>query len=159
MLAALLIFVALVIAGYAAASALGARQEAKGALERRFAMMTGTSGARRSAGVLKDRRLSTIAILNRVLPRLGLVTPFVRMIRRAGLKKRVGEVLLYVPLAACGGFAIATGITGRPSLGIMVGMVGALLPVLAVRRMARRRTAMFAEQLPDALDLVRAALQ
>ena len=159
MFAALLIFVALVIAGYAAASALGARQEAKEALERRFAMMTGTSGARRSAGVLKDRRLSTIAVLNKVLPRLGLVTPFVRMIKRAGLKKRVGEVLLYVPLAACGGFVIVTGITGRASLGLIAGMVGAALPLLFVRRMARRRTALFAEQLPDALDLVRAALQ
>lgn len=159
MFEALLIFVALVVAGYGAANALRARQEAKEALERRFAMMTGTSGARRRAGVLKDRRLSTIAVVNNVLPRLAVVTPLVRMIERAGLKKRVGEVLLYVPLAACGGFALVTGITGRPSFGIIAGVVGAALPVLAVRRMARRRTKLFAEQLPDALDLVRAALQ
>jgi tight adherence protein B len=158
MFAALLIFVALVVAGYAAATALGARQEAKEALERRFAMMTGASGARR-AGVLKDRRLSAIAVVNNLLPRLALVTPLLRMIERAGLKKRVGEVLLYVPLAACGGFALVTGITGRPSFGIIAGMVGAALPVLVVRRMARRRTKLFAEQLADALDLVRAALQ
>src|SRR5262245_2410798 len=159
MFAALLIFVALVVAGYAATSALNARQEAKEALERRFAMMTGASGARRRTGVLKDRRLSTIAFVNNLLPRLAMVKPLVRMIERAGLKKRVGEVLLYVPLAACGGFAIVTGLTGRASFGFIAGVVGATLPVLAVRRMARKRTAAFAEPLPDALDLVRAALQ
>jgi tight adherence protein B len=159
MFAALLIFVALVMAGYAAASTLRARQEAKEALERRFAMMTGTSGARRRAGVLKDRRLSTIAFVNNLLPRLAVVTPLVRMIERAGLKKRVGEVLLYVPLAALAGFLLITLATGNAALGVAAGAVGAAVPLVVVRRMARRRQHLFADQLPDGLDLVRAALQ
>ncbi len=49
--------------------------------------------------------------------------------------------------------------TGKLLLGIMAGAVAAAVPLLVVRRMARRRSALFSDQLPDALDLVRAALQ
>jgi len=47
---ALLIFGSLVLAGYALAMMLGARQEAKEALERRLATTIGLSDAARRAG-------------------------------------------------------------------------------------------------------------
>jgi len=87
------------------------------------------------------------------------VTPMIRMTARAGLKKRVGEVLLYLPLAGLAAFLVVTLVTGKAQLGILASLVGAAVPLLVVRRMARRRQNLFAEQLPDALDLVRAALQ
>jgi tight adherence protein B len=160
MFAALLIFGSLVLAGYAVATMMGARQEASQTLKRRLAAMTGLSdGGVLRAGVLKDRRLSAIAVVNTLLPRFGAVTPLVRMIGRAGLKKRVGEVLLYVPLAALAGFLLITLATGNAALGVAAGAVGAAVPLVVVRRMARRRQHLFADQLPDGLDLVRAALQ
>jgi tight adherence protein B len=160
MFAALLIFGSLVLAGYAVATMMGARQEASQTLKRRLAAMTGLSdGGVLRAGVLKDRRLSAIAVVNTLLPRFGAVTPLVRMIGRAGLKKRVGEVLLYVPLAALAGFLLITLAMGNAALGVAAGAVGAAVPLVVVRRMARRRQHLFADQLPDGLDLVRAALQ
>jgi tight adherence protein B len=159
MLAALLIFGSLVLAGYAVATLLGGRQEAKQVLERRIATVTGLSDGVLRAGVLKDRRLSAIAALNALLPRLGVVTPMIRMIARAGLKKRVGEILLYLPLAGFAAFLVVTMVTGKAEFGILASLVGAAMPLLVVRRMARRRQNLFADQLPDALDLVRAALQ
>jgi tight adherence protein B len=159
MFAALLIFGSLVLAGYAVATMMGARQEASQTLKRRLAAMTGLSDGVLRAGVLKDRRLSAIAVVNTLLPRFGAVTPLVRMIGRAGLKKRVGEVLLYVPLAALAGFLLITLAMGNAALGVAAGAVGAAVPLVVVRRMARRRQHLFADQLPDGLDLVRAALQ
>jgi tight adherence protein B len=157
---ALLIFASLVLAGYALATMSRAREEAKQALGRRLWTMTGSvDGTLHRAGVLKDRRLSTIGALNTLLPRLGFVTPLVAMIGRAGLKKRVGEVVLYVLLAACAAILIVTMVTGNPALGVLAGAVGAAVPLVVVRRIASRRSARFAEQLPDALDLARAALQ
>src|SRR5262249_58726203 len=100
-----------------------------------------------------------ISVVNSALPRMRMTVPMIRMIGRAGLKKRVGEVLLYVPLAACAGFLLVTLVTGKAALGVSAGAVGAMIPLLVVRRMARRRRQLFGEQLPDALDLVRAALQ
>jgi len=156
---ALLIFASMVLAGYAVATMVGAREAAKEALDRRFATMTGVSEGALQGGVLKDRRLSAIAIVDAVLPRFRIVAPVVRLIKRAGLKKRVGEVLLYIPLAALAAFLLVTLATGKPSLGVAAGAVGGLVPLVVIRRMARRRQHLFADQLPDALDLVRAALQ
>ena len=159
MLAALLILVAMILAGYAAASMLGTRQEARQALERRISVVTGIGDGASRVGVLKDRRLSAISALNTFLPRLSLVTPLAKTIARAGLNKRVGEVLLSVALAAVAGFLVVTMATDSPAIGVLAAAVGAGLPLLAIKRKARRRAAVFAEQLPDALDLVRAALQ
>ena len=161
MLAALslLIFASLVLAGHALATMLGARQEAKQALERRLATTIGLSDAARRGGVLKDRRLSTIAVMNTFLSHLGIVTPMTRMVARAGLKKRVGEVVLYILFAAGAAILLVTLTTGKTAFGVAAGAIGAPVPLLVVRRKARRRAALFAEQLPDGLDLVRAALQ
>jgi len=156
---ALLIFTSLVLAGYALATMSRTREEARQALDRRLWAMAGVADGTMRAGVLKDRRLSTIGALNTLLPRLGFVTPLVGMIGRAGLKKRVGEVVLYVLFAAGAAILFVTMATGNPALGILGGMVAAVVPLLVVKRMARRRSALFAEQLPDALDLARAALQ
>jgi tight adherence protein B len=155
MIASLLIFGALVLAGCALAAGLQKQREA---LKRRIASATGgAAGAR--GGVLKDHRLSAISFLNGHLAGVALVAPMVRLIAGAGLKKRVGEVLLYVPLAGCAGFLVVTLATGQAGPGVAAGAVGAALPLLVIRRMARKRQALFADQLPDALDLVRAALQ
>lgn len=159
MFAALLIFASLALAGYAIAQLAGARQESQQALQRRITTLTGLSQGAQRGPVLKDRRLSAISVLNTWLPRIGMVTPLTRMVARAGLKKRVGEVLLYVPLAVCAGYVIVTLATGNALIAAMAGAVGGAVPLIAVRRMARRRSLRFAEQLPDALDLVRAALQ
>ena len=159
MIAALLIFGSLVLAGYALANILGARQETSQVLQRRIAMMTGVSDGTIRVGVLKDRRLSAISAFNTLLPRLGVVTPLAAMTARAGLRKRVGEVLLYVVLVGSAGALIVTLTTGNLLLGIVAGALAGAVPLLVVRRMARRRSALFADQLPDALDLVRAALQ
>src|SRR5215475_14538548 len=150
---ALLIFASLVLAGYALATMSRSREEARKALDRRLWTMTGPADGALRTGVLKDRRLSTIGALNRLLPRLGVVMLLVGMIERAGLKKRVGEVVLYIPLAAGAAIFLVTMATGNPALGILGGAVGAAVPLLVLRRIARRRSARFAEQLPDALDL------
>src|SRR5262245_871548 len=156
---ALLIFASLALAGYAVATMLGAREEAKQNLGRRLSTLAGGTDGKLRAGVLKDRRLSTIGALNTLLPRFRFVAPLVAMVGRAGLKKRVGEVVLYILFAAGAAILLVTMVTGNPALGILGGAVGAAVPLVVVRRMASRRSARFAEQLPDALDLARAALQ
>src|SRR5262249_56472945 len=74
-------------------------------------------------------------------------------------KRRVGEILLYVPLLASTAFLLTVLATGSLT-GASVAAAGAGgLPLLVVQRLRRQRARLFAEQLPDALDLVRAALQ
>src|SRR4029453_2517317 len=143
MFAALLIFGALVLAGYAGSTLLGARDEKRQALARRIASMTGISA--KAGGVLKDQRLSAISFLNARLTRLGFIAPMAGLVVRAGLKKRGGGVLLYVPLPACARSLIVTLPTGQALLGVAAGAVGAMLPLLVLRRMARSRQKRFAD--------------
>ena len=76
-----------------------------------------------------------------------------------GLSKRVGEVVLYIPLLGCLGFLIVEGLGFGHGLAIMAGLVGAMLPLIVVNRMRKKRSDHFSEQLPDALDLIGSALR
>jgi len=158
-LAAFMIFVSLMLLGYAASGMARTRQDEKAALDRRVAAMTGTPTEPEQASILKDLRLSGIGLLNSLLQRLTMVEPLVKMIRQAGIKKRAGEVLLYIPLLACLGILVVVTLNGSALLAIGAGAIGAVAPIVVVHRKRQKRLALFAEQLPDALDLIRAALQ
>ena len=155
----ILVFIALTLLGYAASGYAVERQEAKAALDRRLTSMAGVATTTVQTSVVKDRRLSGIAALNSVLAQVSLVGPLVRMIRQAGLKRRAGEVILYIPLLALTAF-LFTILLGLPSIfGVIAGIVAGALPLMVISRMRTKRLARFSEQLPDALDLIRAALQ
>src|SRR6185295_3907118 len=72
----------------------GVRREA---LSRRLATMTGPVTDVHFDSLLRDLRLSNIPMLDNILGRIPMVKRVVRMVRQAGLRKRVGEVLLYIP--------------------------------------------------------------
>jgi tight adherence protein B len=156
---ALLLFAAAVLAGYGLAGLLSARQAERRLLGNRLSTMVTGAGSGRRVAILRDRRLSAIGVVNRFLAGRSLVAPLERLVVRAGLKRRVGEILLYMPLAGGIAFLLVTTVTGKTPFGLAAGLAGALLPLLVVKRMARKRTAAFAEQLPDSLDLMRSALQ
>jgi len=155
----ILVFVALTLLGYAASGYAVQRQEEKAALDRRLTSMAGVASTTIGTSVVKDRRLSGIAALNTVLAQVSLVGPLVKMIRQAGLKRRAGEVILYIPLLGLAAFLFVV-LLGLPSIfGIIAAVVAGSLPLMVISRMRTRRLALFSEQLPDALDLIRAALQ
>lgn len=155
----ILVFAALTLVGYAASGYAVERQKAKESLDRRLSSMAGVAAMTIGSSVIKDRRLSGIAALNSVLARVSLVGPLVRMIRQAGLKRRVGEIVLYIPLLALAAFLV-TLLIGLPAIfGVIAGLVAGWIPIVVISRMRARRLALFSEQLPDALDLIRAALQ
>src|SRR5205823_10268631 len=156
---ALLLFAAFALVGYAISGWAQEREEAKEALGRRLTTMTGASVGGASAALMKDRRLSRIGLFNAILQHLALTKNLVRVIRQAGLKKRVGEVLLYMPLLAAAAFIAATLLLGKLMFAVLAAVFAGLLPLMIVLRLRRRRMALFGEQLPDALDLIRAALQ
>ena len=160
LLLALAIFVVLVLLGYALSALALDRQQAQQALSNRLTTMAGASGQSPIAqSLLKDQRLSNIPVLDAVLGSTPFVAPLVRMIEQAGLRRRVGEVLHYVLLIF---FIVMLGIVlagGGFLIGILFGGIAASIPLMVVGRMRAKRTVVFGEQLPDALDLIRAALQ
>src|SRR5207237_2148228 len=153
-LIALLVFVSLALGGYGIAGVLRGRDEERRALERRLTGTGGASAAPLHPSVLRDRRLSAIALLNDLLEHSGLARRLVAMVRQAGLRRRVGEVVLYIPLLGSAGFMLAMLITASVPIALAASAAGGSIPLLVLRRLRRKRTLRFSEQLPDALDLI-----
>jgi len=158
-LIALILFAAIVLAGFAAYSSAQETQDSQEEVRQRLRRVT--KKGERSIGVqlLRDERLSNIPLLDAVLHRTPMVMPLVRMIRQAGLRRRVGEVILYIPLLFLIGFLSCGLLSLGWYVGLALGIVLALIPVGIVSRLRRSRLFLFREQLPEALDLIRSALQ
>jgi len=157
---AILCFFVLVMAGYGIAMWIQQRLAARREVLDRLRGMAGFSIADDSArSLLKDQRLSGIPAFDALLSRTPLIAPLVKMIQQAGLRRRVGEVLLYIPLLASIAFLVCSLFGARLPICIVAALLVAMLPVLVVSRMRTQRMRLFGEQLPDALDLVRSALQ
>jgi tight adherence protein B len=158
-LLSLLAFIIVITAGYGLFILAQERNVRREALSRRLATMTGPVSDVHFDSLLRDLRLSNIPLLDTILNRIPMVPRVVRMIRQAGLRKRVGEVLLYVPLLGGIAFLVTVLMGGGRAAGLLAGLVLASLPLVVVSRIRAKRMRAFAEQLPDALDLMRSALQ
>jgi len=160
---ALVFFCALTVGGFGIAALFKERDEADQAIKVRLGTQTGVAAGKeekpKSQALLKDLRLSSIEAINDLLVRLSFVSKLAKLMRQAGMNRRVGEVVLYIPLLGSVGFLFGMLVIGNLPGAIILCLLGAGLPVIIISRMRRKRIALFAEQLPDALDLVRAALQ
>ena len=159
MLLALLLFGAIVLAGYAAFAKTQSSAEKRETLRSRLRKISTVAPDNVAGSLLRDQRLSSIPLLNGILSRTPLVLPLVRMIRQAGLNRRLGEILLYIPLLFLIGLLFTRLLGLNLLVGLLVGLLLALAPVLVVARTRRKRLTLLQEQLPDALDLIRSALQ
>lgn len=157
---AVIFFVAFVLAGYAITATMREREEVKETIKTRLDSQTGIIvDEKEKPSLLKDLRLSSIGVMNTFLGRISFVNKLAVTMRQAGLNRRVGEVFLYIPLLGSLGMLAGLFFTQSSMFGMLFAGVGAALPLLFVERLRRKRMKMFSEQLPDALDLVRSALQ
>jgi len=156
---AVLVFVSVALAGYALAVGQSAREARRRAFVDRFAAMTGWVAKSFQPSVLKDQRLSRIDLLNALLFRLAITERLRRMIVQAGVRKRVGEFMLYIPLLATSGLLLMMVIGAPFPASLLVAVTAGSNPLFVLARMRRKRAASFAEQLPDALDLMRSSLK
>jgi tight adherence protein B len=158
---AAIFFLAFALAGYAITASMRERDEAKETIKTRLGSQAGLTGEEQvdRPSLLKDLRLSSIGVLNDMLNRISFVNKLAKTMRQAGLNRRVGEVFLYIPLVGSLGMLAGLFFTDSTMFGALFAAIGAALPLLVVERMRKRRMKMFSEQLPDALDLVRSALQ
>jgi len=157
-LIALVLFASIVLAGFSGFVWMQQSHEAQDALRQRLRRVTRKSERAVGVQLLRDERLSNIPLLDAILLRTPTVLPLVRMIRQAGLRRRAGEVILYIPLLFTIG-VLMTALLGFPwLLGIPVGVTLALIPVSVISRIRRKRLLLFRDQLPEALDLIRSAL-
>ena len=156
---AFMVFIAVAVSGYAIATLLQTRESAEERIRDRLQRVGAGGSGRRQSPLLKDQRLSSIGVLDAFLSRLSITRSLAQLTRQAGLRNRVGEVFLYIILMTSVAVLLGLLTTGSFMMAHAWAAGAAFIPVLVLRRRRRKRMALFSEQLPDSLDLIRAALQ
>ena len=78
---------------------------------------------------------------------------------RAGLMLRPSEALIISLITALIGLALGWLLTGQPLLGVLLGGLGMAVPYMYMKARSAKRQATLTSQLPDALDMLGAALR
>lgn len=125
-------------------------------LRRRFAA---ASQQRTTVRVFRDDAMSGLQALDRWLSRAALARKLLRYLEQADISQRVGMVLgTALLLALLGGRLVLVLMSSWYWSALGAGALGSL-PFLYVRRRRRLRLSLYAEQLPDALDVLTRSLQ
>ena len=104
--------------------------------------------------------LSALKGLDALLGRSGrLVEPLRRMVEESGLSVTIGLVVLASVFAASSFYVIVRLVTGLNWAAAVVAIAGGSIPYLIVRYAAVRRTRLFEDQFPQAIDLIASSLR
>jgi len=156
--AALLVFMAFVVAFYAwRASTLSEGQKRIQEQLRRISMVGREESVDRA--ILRDKRLSDISFLDRLLNTFPFARQLELLLYQAGLNWRVGTLILLMVLTGAAAFLLVALLLHQPLVGIVVGIACAFIPYMWVKGKKNKRMYAFSEQLPDALDLMTSALR
>ncbi len=109
--------------------------------------------------ILRDARLSEVSFINELLERISLVRVLERWLVQARWKVRADDVLLRGVLVGLAGVVSMQLIVGSTLLGVGVGAVLAVSPVMILLTQRKRRFTAFDRQLPDALTMMKNSLQ
>ena len=115
-----------------------------------------------SAGGLTRRAapLSAVKGLDALLGRSGrLVEPLRRTVEQSGLSVTTGLVVLATIFASSSAFVLIRLVTGLNWAALVVAIAAGSAPYLLVRYAAVRRTQLFEDQFPQAIDLIASSLR
>ncbi|SEK16474.1 MULTISPECIES: type II secretion system F family protein [unclassified Variovorax] len=129
-------------------------------IEKRLQAFSAASDRTQQAHLAKERMLSDVPWLQRMLLTLPRAHRLDRVILQAGLEWTVSSLLLACAVLGVLAFVVMGWLLRQPLvLTLVATAVAALLPMLYLQRQRSRRLARMEKQLPDALDLVTRALR
>lgn len=111
-----------------------------------------------SSGVLRERRLSSIGLIDTILARGGLGEKIALDLARAAIPLRVGEYLLIRWLSALALFAVGV-LFANVLVAALLGVFGYFVPRFYVRHAEQSRIRKFNDQLVDSLALMANSLR
>lgn len=129
-------------------------------LKSRLNALSATSDHTSQTRLLRQRMLSELPPMERVLQSLPRLRQLDRSILQSGLTWSVSTVLLScLALFAAGWAAVAMVLHQPTTIAAAVGVVLATLPFVYIQYKRRKRMEKFERQLPEALDLITRALR
>jgi len=109
--------------------------------------------------VLKERKLSAVSSLERLMRSLAPALRLEQRIIQSGLHWTVARLLLSSAAAAVAGCAVAAVTTHSLYIALLAGGILGLLPWAYLTRARHKRMKKLEQQLPDALDLITRAVR
>ena len=109
--------------------------------------------------VERDERLSAIPFMDRILRSLAIARRLELMLYQAGMTTRVGSFLLIVAVLGLVGYALGLVVFHHLLHGLVLLLVLGFSPFLVISYKRSVRQRQFAEEFPDALDLLVSALR
>jgi len=131
----------------------GARQ-----LQRRLQGL-GQRGGEAKVEAVRDLRYSSIPWMDQALRRLSLGQRLELLLYQSGLTMRVGALVLLIAGFGMAGYFVGVLFLHRLAPGVLGMLLFAPMPYLYVRFKKSQRMKSFAEEFPDALDLLVSALR
>ena len=109
--------------------------------------------------VLKERKLSAVSVLERLMRSMAPALRLEQRIIQSGLHWTVARLLLSSAVAAVAGCAVAAITTHSLYIALLAGVILGLLPWAYLTRARHKRMKKLEQQLPDALDLITRAVR
>ena len=132
----------------------GARQ-----LQKRLTHLTSRGTKKAQVEVERDSRYSSIPWVDRMLRGIDLGQRLELMLYQAGMTMRVGALVLMIAAFGMGGYFLGVMVTHRIAPALLVMAAATPLPYFYVKFKKHQRMKAFAEEFPDALDLLVSALR
>ncbi len=107
----------------------------------------------------RDERLSAIPAVDRMLRGLAIARRVELLLYQAGMSIRVGTFILMIAVLGITGFIVGIAVFHRVLHGVVFLFLLGLVPFMFVRHRKTVRQRQFAEEFPDALDLLVSALR
>lgn len=108
--------------------------------------------------LLRDTSASSVEFLDSVLSGKAVTAQLNRELLRAGWDTKPGAFLLIMAVSGAIGLLVGASLSGATG-GLIFTAVGILAPVIWLKRTQQTRLAAFQDQLPDAIDMVVAAMR
>lgn len=119
---------------------------------------TGNGGPEVGLTLMRDKSLSTIPLLDRLLNLMPRVSSLQRMLSQAGSPLNVGSLLLTMSLIFAVTMALGF-LYGRPLIGVTAAPLAGLLPLFWLRKMRAARLKSFEAQFPEAVGMMARAIR
>ena len=109
--------------------------------------------------ILRERRLSDIPFLNKILLSAPGIQPLNMLLQQANVRYSIGVFLLAEGILALAGYLISFVITGRFVTSAIIAAALIAAPFFYLRLKKRKRMEKFESQLPEGLELIGRALR
>ncbi len=137
----------------------GENQKARSRLQKRIKEMAPDADANAITVLLRKKYLKSLSPLERWLESLPGMEYISDLLEKGGYKARAYQMVLGVQMLAILSMIVAWIITRSWILVVLVGIVTVAAPFLKLIHAKRQRIALFEEQLPDAIDIMKRAVK